>query len=76
MRPIPPRLATVGVIADELNESVARICRLLRARPHIQPSAYAGNTRLFDSASVAEIERELVAMNRRQSVRKGGQHAK
>lgn len=64
----PPRLITVGVIAAELGMPVERVCRILRARPHIKPRAYAGNTRLFDNAAIAQVRHELNAINVRRAV--------
>lgn len=55
----PPRLVTVGVIAAELGVPVDRVCRILRCRPHIKTRAYAGNTRLFDNAAIAQVRYEL-----------------
>ncbi len=60
MRTTPPKLVTVGVIAAELGIPVDRVCRILRARPHIRPRAYAGNTRLFDNAAIAQVRHELI----------------
>ena len=64
-----PRLVTVGVIAAELDVAVDRVCRVLRARPHIKPRAYAGNVRLFDNATIAQVRHELNAIDAR---REGG----
>lgn len=58
----PPKLVTVGVIAAELGVPVERVCRMLRSRTHIKPRAYAGNTRLFDNAAVAQVRHELNAL--------------
>ncbi len=66
-----PKLVTVGVIASEVGVSVDRVCRLLRTRPHIQPSAYAGNTRLFDNAAIAMVRHALNAIDARRANRKG-----
>ena len=65
MRKRPPTLVTVGVIAEELSISVDRVCRILRSRPHIKPRAYAGNTRLFDDAAIAQVRHELNAIDAR-----------
>lgn len=62
-----PTLVTVGVIAAELGISVARVSRLLRARPRIQPRAFAGNTRLFDNAAIAQVRYELNAIDARRA---------
>jgi len=63
----PPKLVTVGVIAAKLGIPVDRVCRILRARPHIQPRAYAGNTRLFDNAAIAQVRHELDAIDARRT---------
>ena len=60
-----PQLVTVGVIAAELAVSVERVCRILRARPHIRPCAYAGNIRSFDNAGIAQVRHELNAIDAR-----------
>jgi len=57
-----PQLVTVGVIAAELGVSVDKVSRLLRSRPHIEPRAYAGNIRLFDNATIAQVRQELSAL--------------
>ena len=62
MKTKPPKLVTVGVIAAELGVPVDRVCRILRARPHIEPRAYAGNVRLFDNATIAQVRQELSAL--------------
>jgi hypothetical protein len=60
-----PTLVTVGVIAAELGVPVDRVCRILRARPHINPRAYAGHTRLFDNTAMAQVRHELNAIDAR-----------
>jgi hypothetical protein len=59
------KLITVGVIAKELNEPLHRIVRVLAKRPHIRPSARAGNVRLFDRRAVALVRQELNAIDAR-----------
>ncbi len=71
MKARPPTLVTVGVIAAELGLSIDRVCRILRTRSDIRPRAYAGNTRLFDNATIAEVRHELNAIEARRDV--GGQ---
>jgi len=71
----PPRLVTVGVIASELGVPVERVCRILRARilrarPHIRPRAFAGNVRLFDNAAVAQVRYELNLIDARREARR------
>lgn len=67
MKTKPPKLVTVGVIAAELGVPVDRVSRILRARPQINPSAYAGNVRLFDNAAIAQIRHELNAIDARRA---------
>lgn len=67
MRSKPPKLVTVGVIAAELAITVDRVCRILRARPHIKPRAFAGNTRLFDNVAIAQVRHEVNAIDARRA---------
>jgi hypothetical protein len=67
MKAKPPRLVTVGVIAGELGVSVDKVSRLLRSRPHIEPRAYAGNIRLFDNVTIAQLRQELIALEARRA---------
>ena len=62
-----PALVTVGVISAELGIRVDRVCHILRTRPNIQPRAYAGNTRLFDNAAIAQVRHELNAIDARRA---------
>ena len=62
-----PTLITIGVIAAEVGSTVERVCRILRARRHIKPRAYAGNTRLFDDAAIAQVRHELSAIDARRT---------
>ena len=65
----PPKLVTVGVIAEEVGVSVDRVCQILRQRPDLKPLAYAGNVRLFDNATIAAVRYEA---NRRDAHRMRG----
>ncbi len=67
VRTAPPKLVTVGVIAAELGVSVERVSRILRSRPHIRIRAYAGNVRLFDNATIAQVRHEINAVDARRS---------
>lgn len=69
MDPQPPRLVTVGVIAEKLKVRVERVCRILRSRHHIRPKALAGHTRLFAIEAIAQVRYEL---NRIDARRGGG----
>lgn len=62
---IPPKLITVGVIAETLDVNPDRVRRILRTRRHILPAAYAGNTRLFTSEAISQIRRELDGIDAR-----------
>ncbi len=61
MPPIP--LLTIGKIADELSQPVTRVAYILKTRRHIQPSAVAGVTRLFDRQALAQIRHEVNAID-------------
>ena len=61
----PPNLITPGVIAAELDTPLHRVLRILATRPHIRPSARAGNFRLYDKRAVAMVRHELNAMDAR-----------
>ena len=60
----PPRLDTLGRVADKLGEPSHRINYVIRARG-IRPAAYAGRLRLFDREAVARIRYELNAIDAR-----------
>ncbi len=66
-----PTLLTPGRIADSLGVPLHRVQHILATRPHIVPSARAGNLRLFDRKAVAKIRHELNAIDARRS-RRGG----
>ena len=66
----PPRLVTVGVIASELGVRVDRVVRVLRTRSHIRPRAYAGTVRLFDNATITEVQHEINAIDARRMARR------
>ena len=57
-----------AAIAAELGIPVDRVCRILRSRPHVSTRAFAGNTRLFDNAAIAEVRHELNAIDARREV--------
>jgi DNA-binding transcriptional MerR regulator len=58
MNQCTPCLPTVGVIADQLGESIHRIEYIIRARG-IRPVGTAGNARVFAEADVERIASEL-----------------
>ena len=60
-----PKLITSGVIAAELRTPLHRVLRVLGTRPHIRPSALAGNLRLYDKRTVAMVRHELNAIDAR-----------
>ena len=62
-----PNLNTPGRIAETLGKPIHRVLHILKTRPHIQPSARAGNLRLYDSAAIAAIRHELNAIDARRS---------
>ena len=63
------QLLTRGRIAEKLGESVARVTYILATRPHIRPSALAGNVRLFDNQALAQVRHELHAIDARRASR-------
>ena len=63
--PHVPRLITAGVIASELRAPLHRVLRVLATRKHINPSARAGNLRLYDRRAVAMVRYELNAIDAR-----------
>ncbi|SMP77884.1 hypothetical protein SAMN06265222_1249 [Neorhodopirellula lusitana] len=60
-----PKLVTSGVIASELNVPLHRVLRVLRTRPSILPTAYAGNVRLYRRDTIARVRYELTAIDAR-----------
>ena len=60
-----PQLITAGVIAAQLHTPLHRVLRVLATRPHIRPSARAGNLRLYDKRTVAMVRHELNAIDAR-----------
>lgn len=60
-----PQLITAGIIAAQLHTPLHRVLRVLATRPHIRPSARAGNLRLYDRRAVAMVRHELNAMDAR-----------
>ncbi len=64
-----PHLLTIGRIAAEEGETVRRIQYVLSSRQYIQPIAYAGNTRLYNSQSVELIRAALAEIDSRRANR-------
>ena len=62
-----PRLRTAGVIAAEVSAPLSRVLYILSTRPHIQPTARAGNLRLYDRHAVALVRHELNAIDARKA---------
>jgi len=60
-----PKLLTLGLIAEYLQQPPHRIKYLLLSRPHIRPSAIAGRVRLFSRDAVAMLRHELNAIDAR-----------
>lgn len=59
--PDPPRLLTVGLIAEQLSVPVHRVVYVLKTRRWIKPSAYAAGLRLYDRESLEAIRLQLEA---------------
>ena len=62
-----PRLRTPGVIATEVSAPLSRVLYVLTTRTHIQPTARAGNLRLYDRHAVALVRHELNAIDARKA---------
>lgn len=62
-----PRLRTPGVIAAEVSAPLSRVLYVLSTRPHIQPTARAGNIRLYDRHAVSLVRHELNAIDARKA---------
>ena len=54
-----PKLLTAGVIAERIGQPLSRVTYILGTRPHIRPSARAGNLRLYSVTAIPLIEKEL-----------------
>ncbi len=64
----PVKLLTTGLIAKKQRTTPERI-RYIVSRRHIQASAMAGNTKLYDNPALARIRHELNAIDARRSER-------
>lgn len=62
-----PKLITVGVIAERLNVPIHRVHHVLSTRPHIQPAAVAGKTRLYSSVAIAQVRYQLTVIDARRA---------
>lgn len=60
-----PALLTVGRIATILGIPIHRVRFVLATRSDIEPTAFAGRTRLFDKRALARIRYEVAAMDAR-----------
>lgn len=63
--PQPPKLITPGVIAEELGVALHRVTHVLNTRPEIQPSATAGNIRLYDRHAIEMVRLEIAAIDKK-----------
>jgi hypothetical protein len=59
------QLLTPGRIAKLLGQPIYRVNYILATRPHIKPSAKAGNVRLFDHQALAMVRHEVNALDAR-----------
>lgn len=64
----PPKLITPGVIADELGVPIHRVTHILNTRPEIQPSAIAGNIRLYDRKTIEMVKNEIGSIDSKKGV--------
>jgi hypothetical protein len=69
-----PKLLTPGRLAEELGVPLHRVQRILRTRPHIEPTARAGILRLYNRESLAQVRYEINAQDARRG-EKGGPDA-
>ena len=60
---MPPKLITIGRIAEECRVPIHRVRHILATRAHIQPSAYAGEVRLYRANAIAMVRHELNAID-------------
>ncbi|MCC5830903.1 MAG: hypothetical protein JJU36_15765 [Phycisphaeraceae bacterium] len=63
----PPRLLTVGRMAEILGVPVSRVRYVLATRPDIRHCALAGIARLYDRQALARIRHELSAIDARRA---------
>ena len=73
--PQVPKLLSIGVVADSLGTTPARIAYLIRSR-RIPPSALAGNTRLFTSRDMARLRHEINSIDARRSAKRAATESK
>lgn len=71
-----PTLITPGVIGRHVKAPLHRVLYVLATRPHIQPSARAGNLRLYKRDTVAMVRHELSAIDARREARMGVHHVR
>lgn len=57
------RLLTLGIVAERAGVPIHKVQYYVRSRG-IEPSARAGNLRVFDAGLVERVRRELVASQR------------
>lgn len=52
---MPPKLITIGRIADECQVPIHRVLHILANRTHIEPVAYAGQLRLYKTEAIEMV---------------------
>jgi predicted transcriptional regulator len=62
---MPPKLVTIGRIADECDVPIHRVRHILATRSHIQPAAFAGLVRLYRADAIAMVRHEIHTINAR-----------
>jgi hypothetical protein len=65
-----PSLLTPGRIARSLSVPLYRVNYILATRRDIQPSARAGNVRLFSVRAMARIRHEISAIDAKRTTRR------
>ena len=66
---MPPKLITIGRIADECKVPIHRVRHILATRDHIEPAAYAGQIRLYRFNAIEMVRYELVAIEASRSTK-------
>lgn len=65
---MPPKLITIGRIAEECRVPIHRVRHILATRLHIQPSAYAGVVRLYSDDAMQMVRHEIHTIDARRQM--------
>ena len=69
MKTDAPIINTSGRMAEILKVTPSRVSHILRTRPHIKPTAYAGNVALYDSTALAKVRHEITKQDAKRNER-------